>query len=977
MEAGWSGYSSRPFTPPINCGAPHRARRSPEWRFMRFHRPGAALGLVLFAAACERSSESTSPPLTPEATLAVGARQQERIGPGVREAILRDGGARVVISLGQSPAAFAVRGRADVPGLTRAVAAVQLQAFSALLPGDLDVAHQFEAVPAIAGTLRREGALMRLAMNSAVRRIDLDIGGTGSLATSVPQINADQRQANGNSGAGIVVGVLDSGIDSDHPDLADDIGPQACFGDNDGTIDGAGFCPNGSDRQTGAGAAEDDHGHGTHVSGIISSNGTNASVGVAPGATIVAVKVLNSNNGFQFTSEVIAGLNWIITNNNAGLNLGVQVINMSLGTNTLYTSPCDNADAITQAMAAAINTLRGTGVLTVVSSGNNGSGTQMGLPACVGATITVGAVNAADAVANFSNSDATTDVFAPGTNVEGVTGITSSRLGGGTVGLQGTSMAAPHVAGCIALLIESGDATTANAIETRLETSAVQVTDPTNGLTFPRVDCAPAAPPPATITIRKTTIPAGRTGFSFTHTIAAPNAFTLDHGGSATFTDVAPGSYTVTEGAPGSFMTLTNIVCTDPSGGTTINLATRSASINAAAGETVDCTFTNSDLPPTVNAAPATQSVQYSDGIGNITVTAQDSDQDALSATFTHSVNGGAFAAGLPAGLSSAANACNSAGGVKTCTWTISGTAGVPAGTYTVRSTVADDDGSTASKDVAIVVAAEDATVSFSGSNPVGVQVSAPGGTSAAFALTVYVEETEPDLATVSAAAGNIGNATVAMNLVPVGPGNTVAGSCAPVGVTGSGYTQVLEVSCNFSGAPVNTYTATATITGGYYAGGSEDVVTVFDPSLGFTTGGGSFLWPGTTDRTTFGYTMKYKKNGANASGSLLVIRHLADGTKYRLKSNALGGLAIGDGGTFDWASFTGKATYLQPGWPDALGNYGFVAYVEDHGTPGRGDRFWLQVHDRSGKVVSVSSMTAPAAANAATLTGGNIVVPH
>lgn len=945
---------------------------------MRSQRLAVALGLAVFAAACERSSEPITQPLTPDATLAVGASQQERIGPGVREAIRRDGGARVIISLGQSPAAFAVRAPSDVPGLTRAVAGVQLQALSSLLAGDMDIAHQFEAVPALAGTLRRESALLRLAMNPAVRRIDLDIGGTGSLATSVPQINANQRQANGNSGDGIVVGVLDSGIDSDHPDLADDIGQQACFGDNGGTIDGAGFCPNGSDRQTGAGSAEDDHGHGTHVSGIISSNGTNASVGVAPGATIVAVKVLNSTNGFSFTSEVIAGLNWIIANNTTGLNLGVQVINMSLGTTALFTSPCDNTNATTQAMAAAINTLRGMGVLTVVSSGNNGSGTQMGLPACVGATITVGAVNAADAVANFSNSDATTDVFAPGTNVEGVTGITSSRLGGGTVGLQGTSMAAPHVAGCIALLIESGDATTPNAIETRLETSAVQVTDATNSLTFPRVDCAPDAPAPAaTITIRKATVPAGRTGFSFTHTIAAPNAFTLDDGGSVTFTDVAPGSYTVTEGAPGSFVSLTSISCTDPSGGTTVNLGTRTASINAADGETVDCTFTNSDLAPTVNAAPASQSVQYSDRIADITVTAQDSDQDALSATFTYAVNGGAFGAGLPAGLSSATNACNSAGGVKTCTWTISGTAGVPAGTYTVRSTVADDDASTTSKDVSIVVAAESATLTFSGSNPVGVPVSAPGGTSTPFALTVFVEETEPDLATVSAAAGNIGNATVTMSLVPVGPGSTAAGTCAPVGVTGIGYAQVLEVRCSFTGVPVNTYTATAAVTGGYYTGGNEDVVTVFDPSLGFTTGGGSFVWPGTTDRTTFGYTMKYKKNGANVSGSLLVIRHLADGTKYRIKSNALGGLAIGDGGTFGWASFTGKATYFQPGWATALGNHSFVAYVEDHGTPGRGDRFWLQVRDRNGKIVSASSMTAPSTASAATLTGGNIVVPH
>ena len=833
------------------------------------------LATVLLAAGCERAPDSITQPLRPAAAIAVGPPGQGRIGPGVREAILRDGGARVIISLGPDPAAFAVRTARDVPGLTRAVASAQLQAMSALLPGELEVEHQYEAIPAIAGTLRREAALTRLALNPAVRRVDLDIGGTGSLATSVPQINADQRHTAGNDGDGVVVGVLDSGIDSDHPDLSDDIGPQACFGDNDGAIDGAGFCPNGSDRQTGAGAAEDDHGHGTHVSGIITSNGTVAPVGVAPGATIVSVKVLDNQNAFSATSEVIAGLNWIITNNNAGLNLGVQVINMSLGTNALFTSPCDNTTATTQAMASAINTLRGMGVLTVVSAGNNGSGTQMGLPACVAGTISVGAVNAADAVAVFSNSDATTDVFAPGTNVEGVTRIVSSGLGGGTAAFEGTSMAAPHVTGCVALLIESGDATTAGAIETRLETSGVQVTDPTNNLTFPRLDCGPT------------------------------------------------------------------------------------------------------NQPPEVSVTPATQSVQYSDRIADVTVTAQDSDQDVLSATFSHSVNGGAFAAGLPSGLMATADGCSAANGVQSCIWTIDGTAGVAAGTYAVRSTVTDDGGSSAFSDVAIVVAAEAASLSFSSGNPVGVQVTSPGGSSAPFSLTLFVEETEPDQPAAAAAFGDISKAAVAMSLVPVGPGGGATGTCVAAGVTGTGYAQVLEVRCAFSNVPVNTYTATATISGGFYTGGGEDVVTVFDPSLGFTTGGGWFHWPGTTDRTSVGYSMKYKKNGSSVSGSLLMIRHLADGTQYRIKSNALGGLSIGDGGTFSWATFTGKATYLEPGWASAVGNHGFVAYVEDHGEPGGSDRFWIQLRDRNGAIVGVSSMTAPAASNATTLGGGNIVVPH
>jgi subtilisin family serine protease len=938
------------------------------------HSPIAAvLGLVLVVAACDSSPESiTQPDQGPDASILVS--QPDPIGPGVREAIQRDGRARVMVALGGNASAMTVRSWQDLPNLRQAVAGVQAQALAGLRTGDLEIAHQFGAVPALAGTLRNEAALERLAASPGVLRIDLEVGGTGTLATSVPQINADQRHAIGNEGDGIVVGVLDSGIDSDHPDLSDDVGEEACFGDNDGAIDGNGFCPGGGDRETGAGSAEDDFGHGTHVSGIITSNGSVASMGVAPGAEIVSVKVLDNLNRFFFSSEVVAGLQWIIDNNNAGLNLGVQVINMSLGTNALYNSPCDNTDANTLAMANVINTLRNMGVTVVVAAGNDGSGTQMNLPACVGNTISVGAVDANDDVADFSNSDATTDVFAPGTNVEDITLIISSGMGGGTWGFQGTSMAAPHVAGCAALLIESGDATTPNAIETRLETSSVQVTDPTNNRTFPRVDCAATH---GTIIIRKVTEPSGRTGFGFSDDIEAPNAFTLDDGQSELFNDVVPGTYTVTEDPPGSFMTLTDLVCEDPSGGTSVDLPSRRASIDLAPGETVDCTFTNTDQPPEVTADPASQTVQYSDYVADITVTAKDSDQDVLAAAFSHNLNGGLFLAGLPADLSSTAPSCSVTDDSQTCTWTISGTAGVPEGTYVIRSTITDAGGNSVDADVTLIVEPEDATVTFDPGNPVGVEVAAPGEDSGPFSMTVYVEETKPDLAVVAPEAGDLREAVVTMSLVPVGPGGPVVGLCAPVGVAGAGYDQELEVRCDFNNVPVNTYTAVATVVGGYYAGAGEDVLTVFDPSLGFTTGGGWFYWPGTADRTNFGYTMKYNKKGKNVKGSLLMIRHLADGTKYRVKSNALYGLAIGDGGDFDWASFNGKATYLEPGWPEPVGNHEFVTYVEDWGEPGTSDRFWIQVLDKDGNVIGASSMTPPADGNAVTLEGGNIVVPH
>jgi len=125
-----------------------------------------------------------------------------------------------------------------------------------------------------------------------------------------------------------------------------------------------------------------------------------------------------------------------------------------------------------------------------------------------------------------------------------------------------------------------------------------------------------------------------------------------------------------------------------------------------------------------------------------------------------------------------------------------------------------------------------------------------------------------------------------------------------------------MTFTCEFSGVPVNTYSVDIWLAGAYYQGTADDVFMVYDPRLGFTAGVGWFPWPGTGEKTNFGYTMKYGKNGGNPKGSLLLIRHLAEGAKYRVKSNAPEGLAIGEDMSMPvgWATFSGKATYLAPG---------------------------------------------------------------
>jgi len=445
---------------------------------MKVHRilVGIAIGagIILSTAATVQAA----PPVT---------SAEAKIGPGVLEQIRTSGSATVMIALKQSPIIEQAQG-GRVEGLDMAaersrIADMQNDVLARLSYYDYEERHTYSAVPALAGRIKSEAGLATLARNPNVIMIDIDIGGSGHLANSVPVIAADLRHAVGNTGGGIVVAVIDSGLDTDHDNLFDNLIAEACFADDDGAIDGAGRCPNGSDRQTGPGAAEDDAGHGSHVSGIVTSSGAQGSVGVAPDASIVAIKFTYGptfSGAFAFFSELVAALNYIINNP----QLGVQVINMSVGTNALFAGDCDANGAFNVAGAAAINTLRANGVTAFASAGNNGSTTMMSSPACLSNVISVGASDNSDVAAGFTNSNAQTDIFAPGVNV------LSSVLANGMGTASGTSMSSPHAAGCAALLIEVGDAVTPNQIEALLESSPFTVTVAGNGLTFPRIDCS-------------------------------------------------------------------------------------------------------------------------------------------------------------------------------------------------------------------------------------------------------------------------------------------------------------------------------------------------------------------------------------------------------------------------------------------------------------------------------------------------------
>lgn len=188
----------------------------------------------------------------------------------------------------------------------------------------------------------------------------------------------------------------------------------------------------GARRETGASAFDDGvtdcNGHGTHVAGTIAGS----SVGVAPGATVVPVRVLDCS-GAGSAGSTIAGLQWAYDD---ALSRGVRgIINLSLG------------GPYSASLNDAVNTAVNRGMTVVVAAGNQGTNACNTSPASAALAITVAATASDDSRASFSNFGSCVDIHAPGV------GITSTWLNGGYSSLSGTSMAAPHVAGAAAVLL--------------------------------------------------------------------------------------------------------------------------------------------------------------------------------------------------------------------------------------------------------------------------------------------------------------------------------------------------------------------------------------------------------------------------------------------------------------------------------------------------------------------------------------------
>jgi hypothetical protein len=349
--------------------------------------------------------------------------------------------------------------------------------FAAL--GQIRLVGQHLSVVVLRGVTAANAVL--LGQDPRVAMVELERQATTALDTSVRAIRVRSSSSYSNTveddcpeldGTGVNIAILDTGVDDgQHESL-----PASKFVGGFNCVGGTGACV--------AGNPNDQHGHGTHVAGIALGTGgsTQTYRGVAPGAGLVDVKVFQGASGL--VGDMLAGFEAVI-DHRVSLNIGV--VNASFG-----------VDAASNGLDAAsqyVNVVVSHGLVVVVAAGNTGQPMDIAIPATADHALTVGAdahgntvARSDDSIANFSSrgprlddgdvdaaDEKKPDVTAPGTDLAvGGSGIISadSDTTAGYVPLQGTSMAAPHVAGLAALLRQAHPNAPALAVRSLIMTMA-------------------------------------------------------------------------------------------------------------------------------------------------------------------------------------------------------------------------------------------------------------------------------------------------------------------------------------------------------------------------------------------------------------------------------------------------------------------------------------------------------------------------
>jgi subtilisin len=321
-----------------------------------------------------------------------------------------------------------------------------------------DAVHQeldFGAIGrAVAGRFS-ENAVAGLRNNPNVRYVEPN-GTVWALGQETPygieQVEADAAIDDGETGDGVSVAVIDTGIDAEHETLADNLGEGYAAADAACTTScgGGPFGGGGNDIDECLEEWDDDNDHGTHCGGTVGAadDGTGV-LGVAPDVTLHAVKALQCDGGGTL-DDIAAGITW-------SADQGHDVQNMSLGSDT-------DSDVIRDAVQYADER----GVVMVAAAGNNGPCTDcVGYPAAYDEVIAVSATDEDDDLADFSSTGPEVDLAAPGVDVNSTVPRDNYDE------FSGTSMACPHVAGAAATLIAAG--TDPNDVRAELTAAADDV----------------------------------------------------------------------------------------------------------------------------------------------------------------------------------------------------------------------------------------------------------------------------------------------------------------------------------------------------------------------------------------------------------------------------------------------------------------------------------------------------------------------
>ena len=388
------------------------------------------------------------------------------------------------------------------------IAAVQGIVLSDLENTSLTNAKRYDYIPYMALSVDEAG-LEVLLKNPYVTSVTADQLLDPLLDTSVPLIKADLAHWSDYRGQNQTIAILDSGVDRLHPDLSGKVVSEACYSTNNGTFLASSLCPNGQESQTGTGAASVSanniagRDHGTTVAGIAAA--------VAPGANLISINVMSRLDDItgspiaslrpcatsgrrspcvrNFTSDLLSGMQRVYALRNS---FNIAAVNVSIG-GTLYGGTCDS---INPALTSMIAILRGANIATVIATGNDAQRAQITFPACISNAISVGSTIArpegsVDRVANLSNINNLTTLLAPGEPIlapvpvsgafSGVSCRNGSYTSDGHCTDGGTSLAAPHVAGAVAVMRSADGSISVPNIKNILANNGPLISDQRSG----------------------------------------------------------------------------------------------------------------------------------------------------------------------------------------------------------------------------------------------------------------------------------------------------------------------------------------------------------------------------------------------------------------------------------------------------------------------------------------------------------------